>query len=174
MTTGALLILLLAGATDVPGTDFGIRPVGRSAPVAATPATARIQQLSRDRFNLDAAASVARSYGRVTSTIRSPERNRRVGGVPNSFHLLGRAIDVARSPRVSHATLAAELRRRGYHLIESLDEGDHSHFAFSDGAVAPRQRSRTDQLAEVSREADYFRFVTMPVSRADRQTASLR
>ncbi|UUR08325.1 D-Ala-D-Ala carboxypeptidase family metallohydrolase [Sphingomonas glaciei] len=169
------LVMLLGAAVDIPATDFGIRSVQRPAPATSSPVTTRRQlPLGTVRFNLAAAAGVARSYGRVTSTIRSAERNRRVGGVPNSWHLLGRAMDVARSPSVSHAALAAELRRRGYHLIESLDEGDHSHFAFSDGAVTPRQRSRTDQLAEVSREADYFRFVTMPVTSSDRQTASLR
>lgn len=31
---------------------------------------------------------------------------------------------------VSHLEMAAALREAGFHLIESLDEGDHSHFAF--------------------------------------------
>jgi hypothetical protein len=86
--------------------------------------------------------------------------------VLNSWHLHGRAIDVARSRNVSHAVLALELRRRGFHLIESLDEGDHSHFAFSDGAISPRPRNNVDQLAEVSSEASYFRFVEVPGSGA--------
>jgi hypothetical protein len=59
------------------------------------------------------------------------ERNRLVGGVPNSYHLSGRAIDVARRPGVTHNQIAAALRSAGYNLIESLDEGDHSHFAFA-------------------------------------------
>lgn len=42
----------------------------------------------------------------VTSTLRSPERNRAVGGVPGSLHLSGRAADVAASPRVLEAALA--------------------------------------------------------------------
>ncbi|NJC06625.1 hypothetical protein GGQ97_002418 [Sphingomonas kaistensis] len=174
MTAGALLLLVMAGSVTSPGTDFGVRVVDGRTVQSAPLIAARRQLPSSNRFSLAAAASVARGFGRVTSTIRSPERNRRVGGVPNSWHLLGRAIDVARSPSVSHAALAAELRRRGYHLIESLDEGDHSHFAFSDGAIAPRQRSSADQMAEVSREADYFRFVTMPVTRGDKQGAALR
>jgi hypothetical protein len=29
--------------------------------------------------------------------------------------------------------IAAAFRNAGYHLIESLDEGDHSHFAFGSG-----------------------------------------
>ena len=51
----------------------------------------------------------------------------------NSYHLVGRAIDIARAPGVSHAVIDAAYRRAGYHIIESLDEGDHSHFAFGTG-----------------------------------------
>ena len=76
------------------------------------------------------AARIAAGYGVVTSIYRTPAHNRAVGGVPNSFHLAGRAIDVARRPGVSHFQVAALLRKAGYDLIESIDEGDHSHFAF--------------------------------------------
>ena len=70
-------------------------------------------------------------WGRVTSTYRSPAHNRRVGGVANSYHLSNRAIDIARRPGVSHSQIAAAYRNAGYSLAESLDEGDHSHFAFA-------------------------------------------
>lgn len=83
-----------------------------------------------------AAERIAAGFGVVTSTFRIVAHNHAVGGVPNSFHLLGRAIDVARRPGVTHAQIAAALRSAGYALIESLDEGDHSHFAF--GGVGAR------------------------------------
>jgi hypothetical protein len=70
------------------------------------------------------------AFGVVTSTWRSVEHNRAVGGVPNSYHLQGRAIDIARRPGVTHRQIEAAFRTAGYNLIESLDEGDHSHFAF--------------------------------------------
>jgi Peptidase M15 len=89
------------------------------------------------RSSLAAAASLAARWGRVTSTARSVEHNRAVGGVPNSYHLLGRAIDIARRPGVTHAMIAAAYRSAGYRLVESLDEGDHSHFAFSFGGWSP-------------------------------------
>ena len=76
---------------------------------------------------------IGSSWGRVTSTYRSPQHNRRVGGVRNSWHMHGRAIDIARKPGVSHSQIAAAFRNAGYRLIESLDEGDHSHFAFAFG-----------------------------------------
>lgn len=88
--------------------------------------------------SLAGAARIGAEYGRVTSTFRSPEHNRDVGGVRNSYHLLGRAIDIVPRPGVSHAAIADAYRRAGYHLVESLNEGDHSHFAFSFGAGALR------------------------------------
>ena len=76
------------------------------------------------------AARLAAGYGLVTSIYRSEAHNRAVGGVPNSYHLAGQAIDVARRPGVSHFQVAAALRKAGFDLVESIDEGDHSHFAF--------------------------------------------
>ena len=82
-------------------------------------------------------AAVLGQYGRITSTGRSVAHNRAVGGVANSYHLVGRAVDVARRPGVAHWQVAAVLRSSGYQLIESLDEGDHSHFAFAIGRARP-------------------------------------
>ena len=84
------------------------------------------------------AAKLAAVFGTITSTFRSVAHNREVGGVPNSYHLLGRAIDVVRRPGVTHHQIDAALRSAGYSLIESLDEGDHSHFAFGPAVVAER------------------------------------
>jgi hypothetical protein len=78
-----------------------------------------------------AAARLLSAYGVVTSTFRSWAHNRAVGGVPNSYHLLDRAIDVARRSGITHMQIDAALRRAGYQLVESLDERDHSHFAFA-------------------------------------------
>ena len=86
-----------------------------------------------------AASIVAGSYGQITSTFRTLAHNRDVGGVPNSYHLHGQAIDVARRPGVTHRQIAEALWSAGYALVESLDEGDHSHFAFASRspAIAP-------------------------------------
>ena len=98
------------------------------------------------------------SWGTVTSTYRSPERNRRVGGARNSYHLRGRAIDIARRAGVSHSQIAAAYRSAGYRLVESLDEGDHSHFAFGTGAAPVRARPAVERTAEVTS----WRIVTAP------------
>jgi hypothetical protein len=90
-----------------------------------------VQPIRASPFTLNAAAALGSHWGTVTSTTRTWEHNRLVGGVPNSFHLLGRAIDIARRPGVTHADIAASFRNAGFVLVESLDEGDHSHFAFA-------------------------------------------
>jgi hypothetical protein len=104
--------------------------------LAAAPGDAR----SPSPFALDAAASIGSKWGIVTSTRRTREHNRLVGGALNSFHLSGRAIDIARRPGVRHADIEASYRNAGFVLVESLDEGDHSHFAF--GAIGAEARLR--------------------------------
>ena len=99
------------------------------APVAAEHFTAPL--FRNEAAEVSAASRLLSAYGTVTSTVRSVAHNRAVGGVPNSYHLLDRAIDVARRPGVTHLQLEAALRKAGYKLIESLDELDHSHFAFA-------------------------------------------
>lgn len=106
--------------------------------------------------NMSAIARIGAQWGRVTSMHRTPEHNRRVGGVRNSYHLAGRAIDIARRPGVSHWQIADALRRAGYHLIESLDEGDHSHFAFG----GPGSGAREIRIASSGRKEIRAKVVT--------------
>jgi hypothetical protein len=144
-------LLACASAAAAESTDFGVRTVGAAPSVAihpkvgaresasvvtARPSGATWTAIGGGNGNLSAAARIGAQWGRVTSTYRSPSHNRRVGGVPNSYHTHGRAIDIARRPGVSHWQIAAAFRAAGYRLIESLDEGDHSHFAFAFGPLA--------------------------------------
>jgi len=101
------------------------------------------------RLNVTGAAVVAANYGAVTSIFRTVEHNRAVGGVANSYHLLGRAIDVARRPGVTHGMIAAALQRAGFVMVESLDEGDHSHFAFASTSITPTHPEVTVAAAMV-------------------------
>jgi len=115
----------------------GLLPVSAAAARAPTSHVVPAETISA------AAIPVVAPFGLITSTFRTVEHNRAVGGVPDSYHLLGRAIDIVRKRGVSHAEIAAALTRAGFKLIESLDEGDHSHFAFGPtgqktaGAVPP-------------------------------------
>ena len=109
---------------------------------------------------MSTAAQIGSKLGRVTSMKRSPERNRRVGGVANSYHLSGRAIDIARKAGVSHSQIASALRSAGYHLIESLDEGDHSHFAFGSGLG--RRLQNAAAIAAGSGEVTTWHMVYAP------------
>ena len=154
-----------AGAAT-PSTDFGVRTVG--GPRIVTPivkeggsaASTIGSPAMGSTGNLSNAAQIGSQLGRVTSMRRSAEHNRRVGGVANSYHLSGRAIDIARKPGVTHAQIASALRSAGYHLIESLDEGDHSHFAFGFG-LGQRLRNAA-AIAAKSGEVTTWHMVYAP------------
>ena len=141
--------------TDVSSRAFG-GPLltERGLPVTVTVALVNIADAQR----------IGARWGVVTSTHRTPEHNRRVGGVPNSYHLSGRAIDIARRPGVTHNQIAAALRQAGFHLLESLDEGDHSHFAFGSRGITTE--STGDRLASAKPARPVPLFRTMEDERA--------
>jgi uncharacterized protein YcbK (DUF882 family) len=75
----------------------------------------------------------------VSSTRRTPLRNRQVGGVPNSFHLRGRAVDftgdvttLERAARLAwHLRLGAGCTGPEEVLLEKLGRpGQHLHVAW--------------------------------------------
>lgn len=45
-------------------------------------------------LKLDTCRDLAAVPFKITSSYRSPEKNRRVGGAPGSMHLKGRAVDI--------------------------------------------------------------------------------
>lgn len=98
-------------------------------------------------LGIEDAASFGKKFGTVTSTKRSAARNKAVGGVANSYHLTNRAMDIARKPGVSHKKIESALRAAGYNIVESIDEGDHSHFAFDFKKSAPVQQP--DDLGDI-------------------------
>lgn len=168
--TGLVLLLVSSAAAASPPvpkttpstTDFGVRapPSGTTAaPAIATPALLTEVTPVTSKISLSSAVAVASRLGRVTSTRRSASRNRAVGGAPNSFHLRGRAIDVVPRRGVRHADIEAALRRAGFNLLESLDEGDHSHFAFG---TAPIARINRAAASTPRREVTPWRIVTAP------------
>lgn len=70
--------------------------------------------------------------GSVISWLRSKKRNRDVGGLDNSLHLVGLAVDVVFDDE--------KQRRAGMQMAERLglfaiDEGDHVHIQVRDGNV---------------------------------------
>jgi len=150
----------LAGSVE---TNFGVRTVGGELPFEAAQQPAA-HRSSGAAVDLRTVAGIGAQWGRVTSTLRSHARNRAVGGVRNSFHLTGRAIDIARRPGVSHWQIAAAYRNAGYHLIESLDEGDHSHFAFGSPGSARYARlarpAAATKAAVVRQSPTQWRVVT--------------
>jgi hypothetical protein len=74
----------------------------------------------------------------VTSTRRTPEHNAEVGGVPNSDHLSGHAVDFV--PKgMSTADAAAKLKATGK-FSQVLDEGDHVHASWSGAGASQASR----------------------------------
>ena len=140
-----------ASRVAVPGRVVGDLPDARTAStIAVSP---------RFGSDLAAAVAIASRQGRVTSTRRSLAHNREVGGVRNSYHLSGRAIDVVPRPGVRHADIERALRNAGLNLLESLNEGDHSHFAFGSGPARVSVRRSAPQQRE---EMTLWRMVTAP------------
>lgn len=114
------------------------KPDAHSGGASGKPSAATLPPL-----DLGSVKQIGAAYGTVTSTARSKEHNAEVGGVPNSYHIGGHAIDIVRGKGVTHKEIEAAYKNAGYNLIESLDEGDHSHFAFASGPShngAPPQR----------------------------------
>lgn len=82
----------------------------------------------------------------VTSAYRSPQRNRAVGGSPSSYHVRGRAVDLAgsrvallaardfaRFDRVGPRCTGTEelfFESRANQLNVSVDQADHLHIAW--------------------------------------------
>ncbi len=161
----AFTLLAFGSVASAADTDWGIREVGKPVKRANAdeppPAGTWAMQPSGRPVDIGSVKQIGAKWGQVTSTYRSPEHNRRVGGVANSYHLSGKAIDIARRPGVSHSQIAAAYRGAGYSLAESLDEGDHSHFAFG----APKRRGSQAQIVEVkSGEKTEWRIIYAPPS----------
>lgn len=163
---GIALILLWSSSTVLAAeTDWGVREVGKpvSRSAANEPPPAGTWALATNGLSVEMSdvKQIGSRWGKVTSTYRSPAHNRRVGGVANSYHLSNRAIDIARRPGVSHWEIAAAYRNAGFSLAESLDEGDHSHFAFG----SPKRRGAQPQMVSVKAgERTEWRIVYAPPS----------
>lgn len=165
--TGIALILLSSGTVAAAAdTNWGMREVGSLPRAAEQPAPAGTWALGTNgssgrAVDMGDVRQIGSRWGQVTSTYRSPAHNRRVGGVANSYHLSNRAIDIARRPGVSHWQIAAAYRNAGYSLAESLDEGDHSHFAFG----PPKRRGPQARMVSVkSGEKTEWRIIYAPPS----------
>ena len=63
---------------------------------------------------------------RVTSGARSVDQNARAGGVANSYHLTGRALDIGRPTPEQDEMVRAWATRNGYEVIDGYADG-HLH-----------------------------------------------
>lgn len=81
------------------------------------------------RFALSVFRYACAVAGSVTSWVRTPERNARVGGHPRSLHLVGLAMDVV--PNGNSALRPLEPHERAAFAsgfgLRLIVEGDHDH-----------------------------------------------
>jgi len=95
---------------------------------------------------------------RVTSQHRTPERNAEVGGVPNSYHLTGEAIDIGRPSPEQQQGIRQWAQANGYRIKNDYADG-HWHLEPARGAQPSPQpqvslwtsRRPEDDAAETER-----------------------
>lgn len=79
---------------------------------------------------------------RVTSTTRTPEQNAKVGGVANSYHLTGEAIDIGRPSPEQRQQVNQWAAQNGYEVIDNYRDG-HVHLE----PAGPRKVASADPFA---------------------------
>lgn len=102
--------------------------------------------------------------GTITSTYRDPEENTAVGGVPNSFHTKGKALDYRLDENTD--AIADYYKQKGYKAIR---EKDHLHVEpanDSGGETQPKPQGRfTDTISRINellnQEPDQTQGVTV-------------
>jgi hypothetical protein len=95
---------------------------------------------SLDTGGFDPLAAIGDLPARITSGFRTPEHNRAVGGVPNSRHLDGDAVDLVPdgvSMGDLHRLGSALAARWGVPGARALNEGDHVHVQLPGWGGAP-------------------------------------
>lgn len=75
-------------------------------------------------FAITVSELIAKYPASVTSWHRTPERNARVDGHPNSYHLLGLAADLVLNDETQHTACVAAAHQLG---LDALDEHTHVH-----------------------------------------------
>lgn len=105
---------------------------------------------------------------RVTSALRSPERNARVGGVDNSFHLqpgpagTGMARDIL--PPQTPEQAAAVRQYAQANGLEVIDEGDHWHLEPRGRPIVGRRKE--DEAGAVTAAQQAAEIAAMPARNA--------
>lgn len=103
-------------------------------------------------------AALTSRGARVTSGVRTPEQNARVGGVPNSYHLASRgglARDLVPPAGVSMAQFHQDVRGNLPPGWEAINEGDHIHIEPSSRRMAQASAAapQSDGGPEIVRRA---------------------
>lgn len=93
---------------------------------------------------------LAQAGATVTSGLRTPERNAKVGGVPNSYHLSGQARDIL--PPTDPQQAAFIQQQAAANGLEVIDEGDHWHLEPRPGTPIIGRRKEDEAAAKEAAE----------------------
>ncbi len=89
----------------------------------------------------------------ITSGTRTPEENAQVGGVENSNHLTGNAMDFVLPEGMTFKDVEARLKEGRFNVKELIDEGDHVHVAWETRSGTPVSKSAEGYTSK----ANYYR-----------------
>jgi hypothetical protein len=117
----------------------------------------------------------------VTSEARTAEHNAAVGGVPDSMHVGGQAMDFVLPKGMTADQVKAQLTAQGYPVSEFLNEGDHIHWGWRPkGNVGPApadpwgvQGSESDPWAPAQQAAAPVQQKPAPVQPAESSWADV-
>lgn len=88
---------------------------------------------------------------KITSEQRSPEHNAEVGGVPNSMHIPGQAVDFVPPPGTSLAQVRSALQAKGLPISELIDEKTHIHWGWGTKGAESQPTERYPTVTDALR-----------------------
>jgi hypothetical protein len=132
-----------AGGLQPPGGGSPSAPGG--SPAAPAPDAAAPGNPSADQVS----AAITKIFpgAIITSTTRTPEHNAEVGGVPDSMHLGGQAVDFVLPKGATFDQVKAAVAQSGLQVTELLNEGSHVHIGWAPKGQQVAQAAPQPQAA---------------------------
>ena len=95
-----------------------------------TPSDAVLAELAHTAIGMEGVRAILGVPITISSGYRSPQVNRAVGGVPNSQHTLGEAVDFIAPSFGTPLQIVRKIKSSGLHFDQLIQEGDWVHISF--------------------------------------------